>query len=169
MKGSLQPAPDCRKLRRLEQGKRRQAVRRKAPSAATLRGLPIERWLMAIFNFWTRRPQRDHETDRTRFHAVVEALRKARSETEDERHGLEARYEDAQSTAAFAEQRAEDFGEAALDREIDDLTGTIVRCQERLGQLDRHLRFLREVERSVCAYSGLPNGGREAGDASASL
>ena len=110
---------------------------------------------MAIFKLRARRSQRDHETDRLRFLAVVEALRKAQSAGERERGGLKARYEEAQCSAAFAEQRAQDFEEETLGRQIDDLTGTITRCQQRLRQLDRHLEFLRKTEQSICDFSGI--------------
>jgi hypothetical protein len=111
---------------------------------------------MAHFGFRTRNPSRDLGTDSERLARLTKFLGQLRSEIEGEARGLRARYENAQTSAAFAYQVAEDEGEAWLAQKADRSALAMSRYGERLAALHRQSELLGKLESDAADLSKGP-------------
>lgn len=114
---------------------------------------------MARFSFRTRNPQRDQQTDQRRLEGLLHYIRALRDEIEAERQGLNARFQDAQLSAAFAFETFENGEGDDLGAKADEMAVAMRRCEERIAALDRQLAFLRQTEDG--AKSGFEHAGLE--------
>lgn len=101
---------------------------------------------MVHFGFRTRDPARDRDTDAERQGRLTRCLGQLRSEIEGEAQGLRTRYEHAQTSAAFAQQAAEDEGDTRLALKADRSALAMSRYSERLADLRRQVELLGKIE-----------------------
>ncbi|WP_159588133.1 hypothetical protein [Chelativorans xinjiangense] len=107
---------------------------------------------MALLSFRTRNPQRDRDTDLGRIDRLVQFLRQLRAEIDAERSGLEARYEKAQTSAAFALEAFENGGSEGLSSKADDLTVAMQRYHARVAALEKQIAFMESAEMDAKAF-----------------
>jgi transposase len=107
---------------------------------------PAREVKMALFGFKTRHPERDRRTDEARFQHLKATLEGLLAEIKAEANGLEARYRNAADNAAFSLEVYENEGAEPLSAKAGDLTRAALNCSKRLGILDRHADFLRDLE-----------------------
>jgi hypothetical protein len=109
---------------------------------------------MGLFSqFRVRSRDRDDKTDRVRLRRLEEMVDTFLKDVESERAGLSSRYEEASDEAAFAQAAYED-GRAGADtsRRIDTLTNDIVRCNERLNELDFQIAMIDRIRAEIAGY-----------------
>ncbi|MCT7377839.1 hypothetical protein [Chelativorans salis] len=127
---------------------------------------------MALLSFRTRNPQRDRDTDRGRIDRLLQFLRQLHAEIDAERSGLEARYEKAQTSAAFALEAFENGGGEELASKADNLTVTMQRYHARVAALEKQIAFVEGAEMEARAFhdalSGVDPEKREGGTGSTS-
>lgn len=117
---------------------------------------------MPLFGFRTRNPQRDRDTDLGRLDRLFGLLRQLRAEAEAERSGLEARYEKAQASAAFALEAFDNGGGEELSSKADDLTLSMRRYHGRIANLEKQIAFMERTESEARAfYEALADPARE--------
>lgn len=107
---------------------------------------------MALFRFRTRNPQRDRATDLGRRDRLLQLLDQLHAEIEAERDGLQARYETAQASAAFALEAFENGDGEALSAKADDLSAAMQRYQERMAELESQAAFMKRAETEAKAF-----------------
>lgn len=117
--------------------------------------------------FRFRSPDRDCETDTRRFGQLLGQLELAAAAILSERDGLEKRYRSAMDDAAFmAEALENDEAPPSQSIRIDELTRSIMNCQERLKLLSDQLELIDELTRSLRMFRAerleLPHAGRSA-------
>jgi len=106
-----------------------------------------------LFSFRIRSPERDQATDQSRFDELLQSIHKAISAVERESNGLRARAEGARASASFAlEALDDDHDNVVIDERIRALTDTLLRCEQRLEQLDRQARFLDQLFKDVLDF-----------------
>jgi archaellum component FlaC len=109
---------------------------------------------MALFQFQTRNPNRDRETDRDRMERLDRMLGDLRAEMEREKDGLRDRYEKVAADAAFSQQALEnDRVEASMSSKIDGMTDTMIRYRARIHSLEKQIGFVTELNSQVEAFS----------------
>jgi N-acyl-D-aspartate/D-glutamate deacylase len=108
---------------------------------------------MALFSFRTRSPERDRETDALRFQRLGQLMRHLRTEMQNERDGLQSRYENVAASAAFSQEALENGrGGADMSSRIDELTGSMLRYSRRIASLDSQIAFIAGLEEDVAAF-----------------
>ncbi|MFC6489120.1 hypothetical protein [Nitratireductor sp. GCM10026969] len=107
---------------------------------------------MALLSFRTRNPQRDRATDLGRRDRLLQLLHQLHAEIEAERSGLQARYETAQTSAAFALEAFENGEGEALSAKADDLSTQMQRYQARIAALEGQAAFMRHAEMDAKAF-----------------
>lgn len=107
-------------------------------------------------DFRTRDPQRDRETDLNRLDRLIGLLQQLQAEVDAERSGLESRYSDAQSAAAYALDAFENGDGDDLAARADELSGHMRRYRERIEILGEQEGFLRDVEARILDFRGDP-------------
>lgn len=105
-------------------------------------------------DFRTRHPQRDRETDLNRLDRLIGLLQQLQAEAAAERRGLEIRYSDAESAAAYALDAFENGDGDNLAARADELGGHMRRYHERIEILREHEGFLRDVEARILEFRG---------------
>lgn len=105
---------------------------------------------MTRLNFRTRSPQRDDATDAGRFDRLARLLTELSGEVAAEKSGLERRYQEATTNAAFLVEAIENDGSTARSQgRADDLTSVILNCERRLETLSRQAAALDEFRRTL--------------------
>lgn len=108
---------------------------------------------MALFGFRTRNPERDRQTDITRFQNARQAIKEAISEIERERSGFRHRYDDAAVDAAFAFENMENEGETdEAAAHVDELTQTLIRFSQRINFLEKQIAFMQEIDETMMKF-----------------
>jgi hypothetical protein len=107
---------------------------------------------MAGFGIQTRNADRDIETDKLRLDRLGTMLGQLQQEIENERAGLRGRFEQAQTSAAYALDAAENGERSTLSDEAEALGLQMKRYQDRLTALIERERFLRDMARTVSDY-----------------
>ncbi len=103
--------------------------------------------------FRIRSADRDRETDIRRLDRLAEAAAVLHEEINRESDGLRRRYEEATRDAAFAlEARETGSGQRKLDGRIDELTETVMKCEQRLRDLETQDAFYRDIRDRIAAY-----------------
>lgn len=99
--------------------------------------------MASIFAFRTRSPDRDRETDVTRFEQLARSLDQLTSEIEAERTGIRNRYEAVSANAAFLVE-AMDNSEASSRRadDMDRWTESLKTCLRRIEALGRQTELI---------------------------
>lgn len=120
--------------------------------------------MASIFAFRTRSPDRDRETDVSRFEQLARALEQLTSEIEAERTGIRNRYEAVSANAAFLVE-AMDNSEASSRRadDMDRWTESLKTCLRRIEALGRQTEFVTELRHSLDIFI---DEGRKAGEGS---
>lgn len=106
---------------------------------------------MALFGFRTRNPERDRQTDITRFHNARGAIRRAISEIELERSGFRRRYDDTAAAAAFSFENMQNEGETHQTA-VDKLAHTLIRFSERINFLEKQIAFMQEIDEAMTKF-----------------
>lgn len=104
-------------------------------------------------SFRTRSAGRDSDTDRTRHERLVRLVDDIVQEITRERSGLEARYQEACTSAGFALDDG-DPQNAARQARVDELSTTVMACERRLATLTRHLGSLAAAKAEIDALAG---------------
>lgn len=107
---------------------------------------------MALFNFRTRNPGRDRETDLGRFDKLLALYERMRSEMQRELDGLQRRYSEAQASAAFAMEALENGDGGSLSSKVDDLTSHMERYDVRINALKAQIVFIEQAESRAGAF-----------------
>jgi hypothetical protein len=107
---------------------------------------------MALFSFRTRNPQRDRETDLGRLGQLLGLLRRLQAEIEAEKSGLQARYRQAQDSAAFALEAFENGDGTDLSGKADELALSMRRYQARIAALEKQAAFIRNAETEATTF-----------------
>lgn len=107
---------------------------------------------MAGFGIQTRNASRDVETDTGRLDRLCDTLSQLQNEIVNERAGLRGRFEQAQTSAAYALDAVENGERASLSDEADALGVQMKRYQDRLTALIERERFLQEMAKTVRDY-----------------
>lgn len=102
--------------------------------------------MASIFPFRTRSQDRDDATDAARIGRLTALATQIASEIEFEKAGLEARYRSETADAGFLfEALANDEASTRSAARADDLTASILRCEQRLGALEHQAAFIGEL------------------------
>src|SRR5690606_4984851 len=107
---------------------------------------------MAALNIRTRNSDRDRVTDLSRLKRLEELLHQLRGEVENERDGLQSRYDTTQSSAAFALDAFENGGDEHLSDQADSLGSQMKRYQDRMATLEHQKAFLKDIEQTVADF-----------------
>ncbi len=108
---------------------------------------------MGLFSFRIRRAERDKQTDRARFDALLQALDRIGGEMDDEIEGLRKRYEEASCDAAYAQQALEEGrADGDISPRIDNLTDTLERYFKRMALLKNETAFIDRLRSEVDAF-----------------
>ena len=107
---------------------------------------------MALFNFRTRNPGRDRETDLGRFDRLLALYERMRSEMQRELDGLQRRYSEAQTSAAFAMAALENGDGGSLSSKVDDLSRNMERYDVRIEVLKAQIAFIERAENSAGTF-----------------
>lgn len=108
---------------------------------------------MLFSGFRIRSAKRDRETDRTRFDRLSHAISKLRDDIEKERDGLERRYSETRTSAAFAQASFENEGDPKLSSKVDDLTASMLHYSARIDSLQKQIEFVGSLKNSVADFS----------------
>ncbi|WP_052715754.1 hypothetical protein [Devosia chinhatensis] len=105
-------------------------------------------------SFRTRSPDRDQQTNRTRFAAVSAAISTAIADAERERHGLRRRIEEYYSTAVAIMDESGDFADraAADETAISQAEQRASAGRARLDTVDAQIEMLQGLQRQVEAF-----------------
>lgn len=118
--------------------------------------------MASIFAFRTRSPDRDRQTDQTRFGHLSRTLEQLASEIEAERSGIRSRYEAVSANAAFLVEAMDNSEVSARgNAEMDQLTESLKSCLRRIEALGRQTEFVAEIRQLVVAFvdEGRKSGG----------
>jgi hypothetical protein len=109
---------------------------------------------MALNIFRTRSPDRDRQTNTTRFASVSSAIGTAIAEAERERDGLRRRIDEYYSTAVAIMDESGDFaGRAAEDEDaISEAEKRASAGRLRLSKVDAQIEMLRHLQQQVDAF-----------------
>ena len=108
---------------------------------------------MLFSGFRIRSAQRDGETDRTRFERLSQMVAKLGDEIENECAGLERRYSETKTSAAFAQATLENEGDSTISTKIDDLTSSMLRYEARIEALGRQKTFVTGIGKSIADFA----------------
>ncbi|PRD42542.1 hypothetical protein C5748_15685 [Phyllobacterium phragmitis] len=109
---------------------------------------------MALFRFRTRSPDRDLQTDVSRFADIKQTLNEVCAEIERERDGFQRRYDEISMNAAFSLENMENEGETEkVSARIEDFTLALERFTQRIAFLEKQLAFLQGVDQSVTEFA----------------
>ncbi|HWK65883.1 MAG TPA: hypothetical protein VNS34_13140 [Rhizobiaceae bacterium] len=110
--------------------------------------------MRSVFGFKTRNPDRDRQTDATRFQRVQEMLSGISQEMEREKEGLEKRYGAVSADAAFLFEALENEGDRERDSgRIAQLTSTLQSCERRIAALKKQMLFMEDCRRTVARFA----------------
>ncbi len=101
------------------------------------------------FNFRTRDPARDSETDTARFSRLTAMLDDLLEEMEAERTGLQARYQRVADNAAFSLEEFENEQTEVMSTRANELTATLMACSKRLQSLEDQAAFIQKLRQEV--------------------
>ncbi|WP_406872424.1 hypothetical protein WHT83_22315 [Aminobacter sp. P9b] len=109
--------------------------------------------MASIFAFRTRSPDRDRETDVTRFEQLARSLDQLTSEIDAERTGIRNRYEAVSANAAFLVE-AMDNSEASSRRadDMDRWTESLKTCLRRIEALGRQTEFIAGLRHALDTF-----------------
>lgn len=107
---------------------------------------------MALFSFRTRNPQRDRETDLGRLDRLLALYSQLRAEIDAERSGLQARYQQAQDSAAFALEAFENGDGDRLASKADELALAMRRYRTRIAALEGQAAYVQDAEAEARAF-----------------
>ncbi|MBB6465684.1 hypothetical protein HNQ96_001542 [Aminobacter lissarensis] len=106
--------------------------------------------MASIFAFRTRSPDRDRQTDETRFGQLSRALDELAAGIEAERTGIRSRYEAVSANAAFLVEAMDNSAVSAQRAgEIDQLTESLKACLRRIEVLGRQKDFVSGLRHSL--------------------
>lgn len=106
--------------------------------------------IRSVFRFKTRNPDRDRQTDATRFQRIQDLLDEVSNEIGRERSGFEKRYGSVAADAAFLFEALENEAGSAKDADrIAGLTETLQACERRIAFLKKQNLFLKECRTTV--------------------
>jgi hypothetical protein len=99
--------------------------------------------MASIFAFRTRSPDRDRQTDETRFGQLSRALDELAAGIEAERTGIRSRYEAVSANAAFLVEAIDNSAVSAQRAgKMDQLTESLKACLRRIEVLGRQKDFV---------------------------
>jgi len=104
--------------------------------------------------FRLRRAERDSQNDRMRFDRLSQFVSRVAGEIEREREGLERRYSESQTSAAFAQAVFENEGDQGMSSKAEGFTVSMMRYSERIVALREQVEFIRSLERTVAGFAG---------------
>ena len=109
--------------------------------------------MMLFSGFRTRSAKRDSETDRARFERLAQMVAKLGDEIESERAGLERRYSETKTSAAFAQAAFENEGDPTISSKVNDLTSSMLHYEARIEKLGKQKAFVEGIEKNVAAFA----------------
>ncbi|MCR4267611.1 hypothetical protein [Nitratireductor sp. ZSWI3] len=101
-----------------------------------------------------RTTQCDAQLDASRFQRLEKTVGRLHAEIEGEIDDLRACYDSVAASAAFSQQAVETEGRADLSPKVEELTGVLIRCADRLARLDRQRRFITALKETIAAFDG---------------
>jgi predicted Zn-dependent protease len=104
---------------------------------------------MLFSGFRIRSARRDSETDRIRFERLSQMIAKLGDEIENERAGLERRYSETKTSAAFAQAAFENEGDPTISSRVNELTSSMMRYKARIEALGKQKAFVASIEKKV--------------------
>jgi hypothetical protein len=110
-----------------------------------------------MFGFNIRSPERDRETDISRFKRITTTLIAVKNELQMEKSGLNKRFAEASADAALTlEARASSAAPESYENRLENLTSVIKAYEKRATFLEDQLSFVEGVLGKVSAfYEGL--------------
>ncbi len=109
--------------------------------------------MASLFNFRTRSPNRDRQTDELRFQQLFRCLDQITAEIEAESAGIRNRYETVSANAAFlADAMDNDAAPSRQAGDIDRLTDAIKACHRRIGALGAQSAFVDRLRHLVDTF-----------------
>ncbi|KXF76622.1 hypothetical protein ATN84_11240 [Paramesorhizobium deserti] len=109
---------------------------------------------MALFRFRTRNPNRDRQTDVSRFAGIRQALDDVRAEIERERDGFQRRYDEVAMNAAFSLENIENEGEnEKISAKVDDYAQALKNFTQRIAFLEKQITFLKGVDETMAEFA----------------
>ena len=109
--------------------------------------------MASIFAFRTRSPDRDRQTDETRFGQLSRALDELAAGIEAERTGIRSRYGAVSANAAFLVEAIDNCAVSAKRAgEMDQLTESLKACLRRIEVLGRQKDFVSGLRHSLDTF-----------------
>lgn len=106
-----------------------------------------------MFGFNVRSPERDRETDISRFKRIVTTLAAVKNELETEKLGLNKRFAEASADAALTlEAMAGIAAPESYENRLENLTSVIKAYEKRITFLDSQLSFVDGVLGKVSSF-----------------
>ncbi|MGI6852233.1 hypothetical protein [Mesorhizobium sp. 1B3] len=108
--------------------------------------------IKSVFGFKIRNPDRDRQTDATRFQRIQEMLGAISEEMDREKAGLEKRYGAVAADAAFLFEALENEADQDSGR-MAQLTSTLQSCERRIAALKKQMLFMEDCRRTVGRFA----------------
>jgi hypothetical protein len=121
--------------------------------------------MASIFNFRSRDPARDRQTDVSRLDRLAKLFDQIAGEIEAEKVGLESRYRKTSTNAAFLVEAMENgSGSDRRSSEVSALTKSILNCERRIAALSRQNGRLERLRHSLEMVFDESSNGVESGE-----
>ncbi|MEP7456452.1 hypothetical protein [Phyllobacterium sp. SB3] len=106
-----------------------------------------------MFGFNIRSPERDRETDISRFRRIVTTLTAVKNELEKEKLGLNKRFAEASADAALTLEAMADIAHPeSYETRVENLTSVIKAYEKRIVFLDGQINFVDGVLGKVSSF-----------------